>query len=268
MNDRARHSHDKAEVEIRISGAEDRDRILQFIEESGVNPRHAVTWDALQMCAMTAWLGGDLIGAIPLELRVLQVAPGVTVPTVHETVVSVSPNFRAGGIGLRMQQAIFAMRPAEAVLVTVFRGDETSGAYRWYRKSGFEPVMHIESWFLEDPGYSADGSLIQVFELGDEGIDWSAMARLWHAAYVTTYGGFVDRQTRPLQKWLSVHPYRKRYEFKVLCSHDQGGTLQAYALVGIGTMHSETTRVDILEVVVERCVHAKHGQGMTLDRQI
>src|SRR2546421_690610 len=104
---------------IRPAQDADRDMLLGFIEEMGFNPRDAATWDGLQMQAMTAWQGDKLIGAIPLEPRPLQAAPGTVVPSIHETVVAIRPEFRGSGIGTKLQQAIFDAPPNNAALVTV-----------------------------------------------------------------------------------------------------------------------------------------------------
>src|SRR3954470_19961683 len=93
-------------LQIRLARPDDRDRILDFIHQMGFNPRDTVTWDTLQMTAMTAWTGDELIGAIPLEPRPLQLAPGNVVTTLHQTAVAVHPDYRGKGIGTRLQRAL------------------------------------------------------------------------------------------------------------------------------------------------------------------
>jgi hypothetical protein len=76
-------------------------------------------------------------------------------------------------------------------------------------------------------------------------------------------GGVISRRHRPLREWLEVHPYLRRYQFHILIVPSAG-----YALLGLGKMHSETMRVDVLELCgdepseVLRCVEqfaARHG---------
>jgi len=217
---------------IRLSAPADRDAILAFITRMGFNPRDAVTWDGLNMLAMTAWDRNRLIGAIPFEPRELKIASDRTIRTLHETVVAVDEAHRGGGLGSRMQTAIAEQRPADAELITVFREDPQSPAYRWYIKNGFFPAIHIESWFCDEP-----------IALGDPAQIWKATdpAAPWPAFEIARPPG---RTIRNLQKWLAVHPYRKQYSFWIV--RDELGSV---ALLGVGKMHSETVRADVLDFV-------------------
>jgi GNAT superfamily N-acetyltransferase len=227
---------------IRWATAQDRDAILAFVADMGFNPRDAVTWDALSMTAVTAWDSDSrLIGAVPLEPRLLRIAPGQCIPTVHETVVAVHPDHRGHGLGSRLQQAIFASPPNDAQLVTVFREEPASPAYRWYIKNGFTPAMHVESWFHDAPRALAAADPFAARAIDDPTIDWPALALLRQRCAASHAGGFIDRGSRPLRPWLSVHPYRCRYDFLLVTQPS------AYALLGIGTMHSQTTRIDVLD---------------------
>lgn len=226
---------------IRPSQPADRDRILRFIEEMGFNPRDARTWDGLRMCAMTAWEGDELIGALPLEPRVIQSEEG-PIETVHETVVAVRPESRNRGIGSALQEALFDSPPGGAMLASVFREDPNSPAYRWYIRNGFVPAMRIESWFKGEPRSSDERMEREVWECSDPRIDWQCVEESWDRM-MGAAGGVISRRQRPLRKWLEVHPYLRRYQFLILIAPSVG-----YALLGVGKMHSETTRVDVLEL--------------------
>jgi hypothetical protein len=198
------------------------------------------------MAAMTAWHGAQLVGAIPLEPRPWQLWPGCVVAAVHQTSVGVLPEFRGRGIGSLMQEAIDAHQPALASIATVFREDETSRAYRWYRRNGFVPALRVSAWVTHTPS-DADVSLpVEVLDPGDPSVDWTSIDRLWRASQADRYGGLISRALRPLKDWLGVHPYRNRYRFKIVSLHD-AGDLAAYAVLGIGQLHSQTTRVEIME---------------------
>jgi GNAT superfamily N-acetyltransferase len=233
-------------TDIRWSRSQDRDAILTFIQQMGFNPRDAVTWDSLKMQAMTAWQGGQLIGAIPLEPRPLRLTPAQSIPAAHETVVAVHPDYRANGLGSAMQQAIFADPSNDARLITVFREDPQSPAYRWYLKNGFSPLMHIDSWFC-DPQASPDNDL-EMYRAHDPRIDYEVLHQLWLSATAQS-AGFVDRRQRPLDQWLPVHPYRARYQFNILLDRRADRSIAGYALLGVGQMHSPTDRIDILDLV-------------------
>lgn len=241
---------------VRLSQPHERDDVLRFIAAMGFNPRDAVTWDGLAMLAMTAWYGQRLIGAIPLEPRPFQLAPGQVIRAVHQTTVAVAPEFRSRGVGSRMQAAIAAHDPPLAPLATVFREEPASPAYRWYVRNGFSPALTIRAWLLAEPGGAVGpgeqgaGRLPATFSTHDaseKAIDWAAVGTLWDRTYGARHGGFVSRTERLRQDWLRAHPYRSQYKFKVLLIHDATGALAAYAILGIGRLHSETTRVEIME---------------------
>jgi GNAT superfamily N-acetyltransferase len=218
---------------IRLSTPADRDVILAFIERMGFTPRDAVTWDGLKMVAMTAWTGNRLIGAIPLEPRELRISPDKTIRVVHETAVAVEESFRSSGVGSKMQAAIAAQRSEGAEMVTVFREGPQTPAYRWYGKCGFSPLMHIEYWTSKKP--IVDGGGVEI---------WAADS---HSAPLEKFdvASSPGRTIRGLRGWLDVHPYRKRYQFWIV--KDELGSV---ALLGVGTLHSETVRADVLDFVV------------------
>jgi GNAT superfamily N-acetyltransferase len=232
--------------DIRWSRPHDRDTILTFIQQMGFNPRDAAAWDALNMCAMTAWQGGNLIGAIPLEPRPFRITPTQTIPTAHETVVAIHPDHRAQGIGSAMQTAIAENPPAGTQLITVFREDPQSPAYRWYLKNNFTPLMHIDSWFWDAP--SSPDINIELYRAHDPRLDYEALQKLWLRT-TQECAGFVDRNQRPLDQWLPIHPYRSRYQFYILLHRHPNRSIAGYALIGVGKMHSPTNRIDILDLI-------------------
>lgn len=207
------------------------------------------------MTAMTAWLGEKLVGAIPLEPRRWQLRPGCTVTAVHQTAVGVLPEYRRRGIGSLMQEEIGRRPPLDAQIATVFREDETSPAYRWYSRNGFQPAMHIAAWLLNnpilaDPPNSSENRLVyEVLDPAHSGVDWAGIERLWQSAYAEQGGGFVCRLGRPRRDWLGVHPYRGSYSYRILQLRDRR-ELEAYAILGVGRLHSDTVRVEIMEHAV------------------
>ncbi len=224
---------------IRLSAPGDREKILAFVKQSGFNPRDAHTWDGLGMFAMTAWEGEKLVGAIPLEPRTIVLGPGRKANALHQTVVAIAEAHRGAGLGSRMQNEIPCVARPDVEMLSVFREEPASRAYRWYTRNGFSPKMHIDSWFCDEPkGEIADVKFTKAAELtaADE------LSDLWKEQFQGA-AGLIDRDSRPLSAWLMIHPYRGLYEFWLART---GG---AYALLGVGTMHSETKRIDVLEFV-------------------
>ena len=110
--------------------------------------------------------------------------------------------------------------------------------------------MRVRSWFLDRPYPETRDLRVRVTEATEHAVDWNEVRALWRRTNAGTGGGFVDRDWRCLESWLPAHPYRHRYTFRIARLFDRGGTLTAYALLGIGTLHSETVRVDVLECAV------------------
>ncbi len=246
---RRRNRAATADVSVRLSRPADRDAILRLVRGLGFNARDEATWDGLGMVAMTAWYGPRLVGAIPLEPRWWQLRPGCVVSTVHQTTVGVLPEYHGRGIGSAMQDAIYAYEPALASVATVFREDETSPAYKWYRRNGFEPAMRVSAWVSEKQTGGDPANRVELIDQDDPGVRWTEIGELWRTRLANRRGGFVCRGRRPLRDWLRVHPYRQRYTFKILHLRDADG-LVAYAVLGIGRLHSATMRVEIMEHAV------------------
>ncbi|MFM2161333.1 MAG: hypothetical protein RLZZ383_845 [Pseudomonadota bacterium] len=217
-------------VSLRMAEATDRDTILAFIEAMGFQPRDPTTWDSLAMTAATAWEGDTLVGAIPVEPRVLIASDGRPTNVLHETVVAVDPKFRSHGIGSALQTLLHRERPCGAELLTVYRELPESGAYRWYVANGFSHATSIISWLWD----FKDADLTPSREDSADSAPLRERDRL---------PGCVDPDARPLEGWLAVHPYRRRYTFRTHGYHER-----AWALTGMGRMHTSTARLDILDL--------------------
>jgi hypothetical protein len=107
--------------------------------------------------------------------------------------------------------------------------------------------MQIDSWFHEE--VRTDGiPPIDLYDPNDSRIHWDLIEEIWQTARQTG-GGFVNRVERPLKSWLAVHPYRHRYHFSLAVERGREGRAPGYVLFGIGTMHSDAPRLDILELL-------------------
>jgi GNAT superfamily N-acetyltransferase len=229
--------------EIRWNTPAERDTVLAFIIEMGFTPRDAITWDGLLMRAACAWRGERLVGAVPIEPRPFKIVGGVTVPAAHLTCVAVRPDERGSGVGSAMQQLLAADPPKGAWLYTVFREEPASPGYQWYRKNGFSPAMHIVSWTMKVNPQKA---------IAREPTVWkpTTWQNVWQK--VRTHGGVVDQRERSFESWIAVHPYRSRYKFDVISLGERG-----YAVIGVGALHSDAPRLDVLDLVAANAIDAR-----------
>lgn len=123
-------------AEMRLARDEEGGKVLAFMEEMGFSPRTPATWHVLKMGAMVAWgKGGEVLGAVPFEPREVK---GVGAGGVwHETCVAVRESLRGGGVGSRLQEALAETARRRGVsMLSVFREQPESPAYRWYVKCG------------------------------------------------------------------------------------------------------------------------------------
>jgi len=234
-------------IELRMSRPGDADAILAFIAAMGFTPRDRVTWDGLGMIAPLATRGTEIVGAIPIELRPVKIAPNLAVQWAHQTCVAVHPDLRGDGVGTRLQALLRSSLPDGTQMMGVYREDPDSPAYKWYLRNGFRKAMTIVSWTTEISETKIDSPLIPSpppeGETPGATREGTRVAHAWRRA--RTDGCFVDQSQRALHKWLDVHPYRLRYRFEIIGNDD------AYALLGIGALHSNSNRADVLDFVAD-----------------
>ena len=212
---------------IRQATPTDRDDILTFIATMGFHPRSVHTWDTLKMSAVIAVKDDQMMGAVPFEPRTLHLAPGVSVPVLHQTCVAVAPIWRSFGVGHNLQEWTRSLAHSLGCGLTVFREDPSSRAYRWYVDCGFKPVITLDSYFLDVLPTSI--TTAAPAEL----LPPEALPRL------PEHPGTFSRSATQAN-FLAAHPYRGRYTLHTVIT-DSG-----YALLGVGKLHSTTDRADIL----------------------
>jgi len=191
------------DVSIRLAaGPADRDAVLAFVEAMGFNPRDAATWDALGMSAVTAWQGAELVGAIPFEPRPLRVSEDGVAWSLHETTVAVRPEHRSAGVGSAMQEKLLEFleshdsvrwaRGEPVSMLSVYREEPESAAYRWYLKNGFQRAYTIHGWHLEGPAPAGPTAGYRVYSPAETETPWSVMNQVWRVAR-RGQAGVVDR---------------------------------------------------------------------------
>ena len=232
-------------MKIRTATRDDRDAILRLSEGSDSTPRTVETWDGNPIRAILAFDDGKLIGMLPLEERTWETGRGNRLEVLWATGVHVDAAYRGKGIGGRL--GAFADR---FDAFCVFREDETSPAYNWYRKNGYHPQAHVRAYRLPvDAGASAQVAtryghrhLTSRRELEEAGRELSSR----FGALGCGCGGFLARTPA---SWVNIwdhHYYRAFYRYSVLALLENAH-IAAFAFLGETSMRDGISRYDILE---------------------
>lgn len=219
-------------------------QVLNLIENSDSTPRTVETWAPKTMTAVLAFDGNRLIGAIPLEKRKFSIGNGKTIQALWVSGAHVDPAYRSLGIGSAMDRKIQELFP-QADAVFAFRPDETSRAYQWYERLGFENVMRIISFrkaisnFSHEVSYDIVESAKQIGEQGGNLL----------ACYQKSMKGRGGSPVRTKDFWkekLKHYYYKDWFRFSLLTLKHKG-KLVGYALLGRTSQRDNIDRFEVLE---------------------
>lgn len=241
-------------MEIRIAQRDDWDAILRLSQESDSTARSIETWEGNSLQAVLAFDGGQLIGMLPLEERVWEIGHGDRLNVLWATGVHVDAAYRGRGIGGQLDTFATKTFADRFDAFCVFREDETSPAFNWYRKNGYHRQAHIRAYRL--PVVTADSHsdaarfscrhLTTRQELLDAGPDllscFNALRNDW--------GGYAARTPESWVKAWDYHYYRASYSYSVMALVEEDRTT-AFALLGETSMRDGVTRYDILEFAAD-----------------
>lgn len=237
-------------MEVRTATRDDRDAILRLSERSDSTPRAVETWGGNPIQAVLAFDDGQLIGMLPLEERTWETGRGNRLEVLWATGVHVDAAYRGKGIGGRLDAFAERAFAGRFDAFCVFREDETSPAYNWYRKNGYHPQAHIRAYRLPvDAGAPAQVAtryghrhLTSRRELEETGRELSST----FDALGCGRGGFLARTPA---SWVNIwdhHYYRAFYRYSVLALLENAHVV-AFALLGETSMRDGINRYDILE---------------------
>ena len=133
-------------ITIRPFQKTDLEEVLALNKGSDSTDRSRETWQGNNMTAMLAFDRDRLIGAIPFEPRSFLVGDGNLIKVLWVSGAHVEPEYRNKGIGKAMDEKIKEYFFPEFKAVLVYRQDEASSAYRWYKKLGFSDLLPILSF--------------------------------------------------------------------------------------------------------------------------
>ncbi len=221
---------------------------IELLQRSDSTDRTFDTWRGNNMTAVLAFDGDKLVGIIPFEQRAIAIKEHETVKALWVSGAHVDSEYRSHGLGSRMDHAVDDYFAKNFDCVLVCRGDEASGAYRWYKKNGYEDLAEIISF--KKGMVKSDTSLDYLFFESLDDIEKNQQ-KLYDCFWRNNldYCGFVNRDKNFWHQRCLYHYYKKFYHYSVLAL-PQGKDISAYAFLGKTAMRDNIGRYDLLELVV------------------
>ncbi len=195
--------------------------------------------------ASMAFLEGIAIGAIPLDQRRFQVAPGVVIDTAFEHAVGTRADFRSRGVGGAMIDAAREFLRDRAEALMVYRGAERSAGYRFYERTGHRDLVYMRPMTLPPGGVQpadvAIGGLEECLALQED------MLRVFKAAF-GEYGGFRPREIGYWEMALNDMIFTVIEQEVIFARFPKAGELQAYCIATIRTGERAQEKITIMEL--------------------
>ncbi|NOZ21816.1 MAG: GNAT family N-acetyltransferase [Planctomycetes bacterium] len=209
------------------------------------HPLKPEDWNKDETCVL-AFEDNKMVGAIPLDMREFLIAPGVSIRTAFENSVGVVDGMRGKGLGTKMIECAAEFLEPDCHALFVYRGGETSAAYRFYRKTGHVDLHFTRSFALSSPPSLSDGRI--VLEEMDKCLEHeSQLLKLFNESY-PGMAGFRKREPGFWQVALDCHIFREMaYDDLLFATLRSGETIDAYALLGC---YEEAAKIVIQEMAV------------------
>lgn len=236
-------------IALRPFSDEHLEEVLSLIRGSDSTNRSSETWNANGMTAVTAFDGGRLIGALPLERRAFSLGDGRFMDILWISAAHVLPEYRGRGIGTAMDGKIDEYFMPERKAVFVYRGDETSLAYKWYAKLGYREVLPILS-FKKDvarPQTGTGGGRL-LLETEEDFRKWEGRLHSCFNRNAGLCGGFPKRPPWFWSDKFRHHYYKEFYRYGIMAL-TRGEEVSAYAFIGETSLRDDVPRIDILELI-------------------
>jgi len=194
--------------------------------------------------AAMAFLDGIPIGAIPLDQRRFQVAPGKVIDTAFEHAVGTRADFRSRGVGGAMIEAAAEFLRGRAEALMVYRGAERSAGYRFYEKSGHRDLVYMRT--LSRPPGAVQGADVAVGSREDVLAAAPELLRVYQAAFAD-FGGFPPRDGGSWERALDDMIFTVIPQEIIFVRYPAAGELQAYVIASVRTGVRASEAVTILE---------------------
>ncbi len=195
--------------------------------------------------ASMAFLDGIPIGAIPLDRREFQVAPGRVINTAFEHAVGTRADFRSRGVGTAMIEAAREFLQGRAEALMVYRGAERSPGYRFYERSGHRDLVYMR--ILTRPPGEVEPADVTVAGRDEALAVEDELLRVFDAAF-GQYGGFRPRRRGYWEMALRDMIFSVIPQDVLFVRHPADGDLQAYCIATVRTGVRAQESVGIMEI--------------------
>lgn len=179
--------------------------------------------------ASLAFIGDEAVGAIPLFLREFIIAPGVTITAAFENAVGTKAGYRGRGIGSTMINSAKEFLKGKADALFVYRGDERSTGYNFYRKQGHIDLHYTRQYICTNYKGKVDNRVIVSTGIDEIANNEDRLLRIFQDNY-GNYGGFPIRHKGYYEKALNAPYYLSRpfnyYFFRLI----EEGNITAYLI--------------------------------------
>lgn len=176
-----------------------------------------------------AIMDGEPVGFIPLFLRELQIAPGVTITTAFENAVGTKDGLRGLGVGSKMIEGAADFLRGKADALFVYRGSERSAAYNFYSKTGHVDMMYTRG-HVSGMELARMHEAVQVSAGAEAVIErQSELLRLFEDTYAG-YGGFPRRHAKYWEQALQSTYFSSRPADFYFFTYEEEGVVTAYVI--------------------------------------
>ncbi|MFH2058514.1 MAG: GNAT family N-acetyltransferase [Pseudomonadota bacterium] len=232
---------------MKIKRFEDEDlpKLFELINRSISTNRSHDTWH--NMTAVLSSEGDNLIGAIPLEKRTLSFGADKYEDVLWVSAAHVDPEYRSQGIGRKMDQKIKEFFYPDYIGTFVYREDEKSRAYNWYKQLGFCEIVPIVS---VNKKVTKTGDVDDYLIINSKADVEKNQRRIYQCFNHNTkrYSGFPNRHENFWTEKLSSHYYKDSYQYCMILLFD-GDDLSGYSFLGQTDLRDDIKRFDILEFI-------------------
>lgn len=159
--------------------------------------------------ASLAFIGDEAVGAIPLFLREFIIAPGVTITAAFENAVGTKAGYRGRGIGSSMLDAAKEFLKGKADALFVYRGDERSTGYNFYRKQGHIDLHYTRQYICTNCKGKVDNRVAVSTGIDEIVSNEEKLLGIFQNNY-GIYGGYPTRHKGYYNKALNAPYYLSR----------------------------------------------------------